>query len=207
MQEHVHPLRQWATAVSPEYQVLDRLTVGHFQKSYPPNQICYRTMYIVYMLFKQLPSRPFYPASYTHVHSVAQPRHTHLIQVEFWNEDWRCGSCKRWSWELCPNLGKVFILNFCLPFQDEDVERLWWSENSVAQYLWCPFQGRPFNSWRFYNIQRRLLITIRCKNSPKKIRVRHMLIFYFGSQNTGQFKGQMRGHPSTNLWFPRKIHF
>ena len=118
---------------------------------------------------------------------MAQPRHTHLIQVEFWNEDWRCGSCKRWSWDLCPNLGKVFILNFCLPFQDEDVERLWWSENSVAQYLWCPFQGRPINTWRFYNTQRRLLNAIKCKNSPKKIRVRHMLIFYFGSQNTGRF--------------------
>jgi len=29
-----------------------------------------------------LSTRPFYPASYTHVHSVAQPRHTHLIQDE-----------------------------------------------------------------------------------------------------------------------------
>merc|ERR1712130_1092879 len=28
-----------------------------------------------------LSTRPFYPASYTHVHSMAQPRHTHLIQV------------------------------------------------------------------------------------------------------------------------------
>ena len=41
----------------------------------------------------------------------------------------------------------------------------------------------------------------------RKSRIRHILIFYFGSQNTGQVKWHRRAQPSTNCLIPREVLF